>query len=346
MSCVKEGQQEQRRKRLSKLSYLQGRGLEYLLTISVILGLNFLLPRLMPGDPFSYLSGIGSSSDLAATMDAKSEAILRAYYGLDQPWLQQFFHYLSNLVQGNLGYAYYFKAPVAQLIAERLPWSLLLVVSSILLASLLGIAMGVFSAWKRGTAWDTGCWAVFLSLRAIPTFFLGTLLLLFLSFHSNLFPLFGAYSIEQLGSSWLVRLKDILWHLTLPVTTLTLAEITAKYLLTRGAMLDTLEEDYITFARARGMEEEQIMYKHALPNALLPVVTQIALRLGMAAAGMIYVETIFGYPGMGKLMQDALAVRDFQVLQGTFLITSVMVLALNFLLDLCYVYLDPRVEVR
>jgi len=338
MSCVQEG--------LARLSYLQSRGLEYLLTISVILGLNFLLPRLMPGDPFQYLSGVGVSSDLAATMDAKTEAILRAYYGLDKPLWEQFFHYLQNLFQGNLGYAYYFKAPVAQLIAERLPWSLLLVISSILLASLLGIAVGVFSAWKRGTAWDTGCWAVFLSLRAVPTFFLGTLLLLFLSFHGNFFPLFGAHSIEYLESAWSVRLKDILWHLTLPVLTLTLAEMTGKYLLTRGAMLDTLEEDYIAFARARGMEENRIMYKHALPNALLPVVTQIALRLGMAAAGMIYVETIFGYPGMGKLMQDALAVRDFQVLQGAFLITSIMVLVLNFLLDLFYVYLDPRVEVR
>lgn len=346
MSCVQEGQLAKKRKGLSRLSYLQSRGLEYLLTISVILGLNFLLPRLMPGDPFHYLSGVGASSDLAATMDAKTEAILRAYYGLEKPLWEQFFHYLQNLFQGNLGYAYYFKAPVAQLIAERLPWSLLLVISSILLASLLGIAVGVFSAWKRGTAWDTSCWAVFLSLRAVPTFFLGTLLLLFLSFHSNLFPLFGAYSIEHLESNWVVRLKDILWHLTLPVLTLTLAEMTGKYLLTRGAMLDTLEEDYIAFARARGMEENQIMYKHALPNALLPVVTQIALRLGMAAAGMIYVETIFGYPGMGKLMQDALAVRDFQVLQGAFLITSIMVLALNFLLDLFYVYLDPRVEVR
>lgn len=346
MSCVKEGKQEQARKRISKLSYLQSRALEYLLTISVVLGLNFLLPRLMPGDPFNYLSGVGASSDLAAVMDAKTEAILRAYYGLDKPLLLQFFHYLQNLLQGNLGYAYYFKAPVAQLIAERLPWSFLLVITSIFLASLLGIGIGVFSAWKRGTAWDKGFWAVFLSLRAIPTFFLGTLLLLFLSFHNEIFPLFGAYSIECMGGGSAERLKDIVWHLTLPVLTLTLAEITGKYLLTRSAMLDTLEEDYINFARARGLEENQIMYRHALPNALLPVVTQIALRLGMAAAGMIYVETIFGYPGMGKLMQDALAVRDFQVLQGTFLVTSVMVLGINFLLDLFYIYLDPRVEVK
>jgi len=337
MSCIKKE---------GRSTYLYTRGGEYLSTILIILCLNFFLPRLMPGDPFSYLTGQNASSDLSTTLDSKSEAILRAYYGVGDPLWKQFCLYCQNLLHGNLGYAYYFKAPVAQLIAQRLPWSLFLVVTSILLASVIGITAGVFSAWKRGTVLDRGFWIIFLSLRSIPTFFLGTLLLLFLSFQAGIFPLFGAYSIEKAGSTWLVQGKDILWHLALPVLTLTLAEVTGKYLLTRSAMLDTLEEDYIIFARARGLAESQIMYRHALPNALLPVVTQIALRLGMAAAGMIYVETIFGYPGMGKLMQEALAVRDFSVLQGTFLITSLLVLASNFLLDLFYVYLDPRVEVR
>lgn len=346
MSCVQQEAEKRKIYQAAKLSYLSGRGMEYLLTIAVIVMLNFMLPRLMPGDPFNYLSGVGTSSDFAITMDEKTESILRDYYGVNQPLLVQFWHYCQNLWQGNLGYAYYFKAPVSQLIAQRLPWSLLLVISSIFLASLLGIAAGVFSAWKRGTIWDKGFLGLFLSSRSIPTFFLGTLLLLFLSFQAGAFPLFGAYSLDVVGSDWVTRFKDILWHLTLPVLTLTLAEITGKYLLTRGAILDTLEEDYITFARARGLGENHLMYRHALPNALLPVVTQIALRLGMAAAGMIYVETIFGYPGMGKLMQDALGVRDFQVLQGVFLITSIMVLLLNYLLDWLYVYLDPRVEVE
>jgi len=332
--------------RTKKKFYFMSKGLEYFFTITIIFLLNFFLPRLMPGDPFAYLSGTSVSSDLAVTLDSKTEALLRAYYGIDQPFWQQFWHYCQNLLQGNLGYAYYFKAPVAQLIAERLPWSLLLIVSSILLASLLGIGAGVFSAWKRGTRWDKGFWAFFLSLRSVPTFFLGTLILLFFSFQLNFFPLFGAYSVETIASAPWARCQDILWHLALPVLTLTLAEITGKYLLTRGAMLDTLQEDYILFARARGLSEKRIMYGHALPNALLPVVTQIALRLGMAASGMIYVETIFGYPGMGKLMQEALAVRDFQLLQGVFLITSMMVLLMNFFLDIFYAYLDPRVEVR
>lgn len=326
--------------------YWRGRMWEYILTMLIILCLNFFLPRLMPGDPFTYLSGTGSGSDLSVLLDSETEAKLRAYYGLDQSLLEQFGHYCLNLIHGNLGYAYYFKQPVSELLAERLPWSLLLLVSSLTLASVLGIAAGVYSAWKRGSWQDRAFWSFFLTLRSVPTFFLGSLLLLFLGFQQHLFPLYGAYSLEMLSQPWWIRTADVIQHLALPMLTLTLAEVTSKYLLTRSAMLETLAEDYILFARAKGLSERVIMYQHALPNALLPVVTQIGLRLGMAAAGMIYVESIFGYPGMGQLMQDALAVRDFQVLQGAFLVTSLMVLLFNFLLDLFYVFLDPRVEVE
>lgn len=345
MSCFSNKESEWRLAK-NKLHFLQHRALDYLITIAFILVINFMLPRLLPGDPFTQLSGTGSGSDLAVSLDAASEKALRQYYGLDKPLGEQFLLYIQNLLLGNLGYAYFFKAPVGQLLAERLPWSLLLMLTSIMLASIIGIAGGVLAAWRRGTLWDHGLWGLILGLRTIPPFFLGSLLLLFFGVKGQWFPIFGAFSVEAADTTGLARLKDIAWHLALPAATLTLTELSGKFLLTRSAVLDTLREDYVTFGRARGLSERQLMFGHALPNALLPVITHIGLRLGLAAGGMIYVETVFGYPGMGKFMYEALIARDFQVLQGGFLVISLTVLALNLLLDILYAYLDPRVEVR
>ena len=343
MSCV-SGKESEWRRRQARLRFWGRRLLDYLFTAGFILVVNFLLPRLLPGDPFALLSGLGASSDLPARLDAASEAALRQYYGLDKPLLGQLLIYMENLRHGNLGYAYYFKAPVADLLAERLPWSLLLMLPSIFLASLIGIASGVFAAWRRGTLWDRGIWGLLLSLRTVPPFFLGSLFILAFGVYGHWFPVSGAFSLDAAGAAGLARLKDIVWHLALPVATLTLAELPGKFLLTRSAVLDALGEDYILFGRARGLSERQLMFGHALPNALLPVTTHIGLRLGLAAGGMIYVETVFGYPGMGRFLYEALLVRDFQALQGGFLVISLTVLLLNMLFDLVYAYLDPRVE--
>ncbi|MDT8902148.1 ABC transporter permease [Anaeroselena agilis] len=344
MSCAFDKETE-RRLAKKKLHFLQHKLLDYLVTIGFVVIINFLLPRLLPGDPFAQLSGLGAGADFAVSLDAASEAALREYYGLDKPLGAQFVHYLQNLLTGNLGYAYYFKAPVGQLLAERLPWSLLLLLTSILLASVVGIACGVFAAWRRGTAWDHGLRGLLLGMRTVPPFFLGSLLLLIFSVKGQWFPVSGAFSVDTAGASGLARLKDIIWHLALPAATLTLAELSGNFMLTRSAMLDTLREDYITFGRARGLSESRLMFGHALPNALLPVITHTGLRLGLASGIVIYVEKIFGYPGIGMFMYEALAGRDFQVLQGGFLVISLTVLLLNLTVDILYAYLDPRVEV-
>lgn len=345
MSCT-DDKESGRRLAKNRWHFLEHRLLDYLVTVGFILVINFLLPRLLPGDPFVQLSGIGSSFDMAVSLDAASEAALRQYYGLDLPLGEQFVHYLKNLLLGNLGYAYYFKAPVSHLLAERLPWSLLLMLTSIMFASAIGITAGVFAAWRRGTPWDRGLWGLVLGLRTIPPFFLGSLLLLVFAVKGQLFPIHGAFSVEAADASGLSRLIDIARHLALPAATLTLAELSGQFMLTRSAMLDTLREDYITFGRARGLSENQLMFGHALPNALLPVITHMGLRLGLASGILIYVEKVFGYPGIGMFMYEALRVRDFQVLQGGFLIISLTVLLLNLLVDAVYAYLDPRVEVR
>jgi ABC-type dipeptide/oligopeptide/nickel transport systems, permease components len=343
MSCVAD-KEPQRRLTRKKLHFLQHKVLDYLFTVGVIVLINFLLPRLLPGDPFAQLSGVGAGADVAISLDAASETALRQYYGLDKPLWEQFAIYLANLLNGDLGYAYYFKAPVGQLLAERLPWSLLLMLTSLVLAAVIGIAGGVWAAWRRGTLWDHGLWAVLVSTRTVPPFFLGSLLLLIFGVKGHLFPIFGAFSVET-GGTGLARLTDIVRHMVLPVATLTLTEVSGHFVLTRSAMLDTLREDYIAFGRARGLSERQLMFGHALPNALLPVITHIGLRLGLASGILIYVEKIFGYPGIGLFMYEALIVRDFQVLQGGFLVISLAVLLLNLMVDALYAYLDPRVEV-
>ena len=329
-----------------RIGYLAGRLGEYGVTLAVILVINFALPRLLPGDPFAHMTGSGGSSDYGVTLDAQSQMLLQAYYGMDLPVGEQFLRYLQRLLSGDLGYSHFFKAPVSGLIAERLPWSLLLVVSGVSLAVMTGVALGVLSAWRRSGWLDRSLWTMLTALRSVPSFFLGSLLLLTFSIYWNWFPLFGARDVSAANQGIGGQTADILRHLALPALTLALAEVTGKYFLTRAAMLDTLREEYIQFSRARGFSETAIMFRHALPNALLPVVTHTGMRLGVMMGGMIFVETLFGYPGMGKLFVDAMAARDFQVLQSGFLMTSLVMVGMNFMLDLLYVRLDPRVEMR
>ena len=342
MSCSCEKRSVRLRR---QLTYLAGRLGEYAVTLLVILLINFALPRLLPGDPFAHMTGSSGSSDYAVSLDMQSQALLRSYYGLDQPLTEQFYRYLERLTAGDLGYSHFFKVPVNRLLAERLPWSMLLVGSGVLLAVLAGVALGVLSAWRRSGRLDRSLWTLLTGLRSVPSFFLGSLLLLAFSVHCDLFPLFGARTMAAGEMKPLAQLGDVLHHLALPALTLALGEVTGKYLLTRAAMLDTLREEYILFSRARGFGETAVMFRHALPNALIPVVTHTGMRLGAMMGGMIFVETLFGYPGMGKLFVDAMAARDFQVLQSGFLMTSVVMVAMNLLLDLLYVRLDPRVEV-
>ncbi|HWR40439.1 MAG TPA: ABC transporter permease [Patescibacteria group bacterium] len=328
-----------------QLAYLAGRAGEYAITLLVILAINFALPRLLPGDSFAYITGSTSSADYAGALDAHSQKVLRAYYGLDLSLQEQFVLYLSQLAVGDLGYSHFFKVSVNQLIAERLPWSMLLVVTGVFVALVVGVALGVLSAWRRSGNMDRGLWALLTALRSVPSFFLGSLLLLIFSVHWNLFPLFGARDMTLIYPTALERMEDILHHLTLPALTLAMGEVTGKYLLTRAAMLDTLREEYIMFSRARGFSDTAVMFRHALPNALIPVITHTGMRLGVMMGGMIFVESLFGYPGMGKLFVDAMSARDLQVLQSGFLMTSVVMVVMNLALDLVYVRLDPRVEV-
>ncbi len=309
---------------------------QYLITILVLLTLNFFLPRMMPGDPMSYLLG-NPGADAPMLLTEEMRANLLEYYGLDKPLLAQYWDYLSGLARGDLGWSIYYNAPVGAVILGRLKWTLFLGGTASLIYIALGIVLGAVSAWRRGSKTDIGLLVTVFSLGSWPPFFLGMLLIIFFSFKWGMFPIGGARSAQ--GQAW-----DVLRHWCLPGLTLVLTYLPGIYLITRSSMLCVLGEGYVRTARSKGIVESLVLLRHALPNAMLPIVTTIAMRFGFMIMGTMFVEVVFAYPGMGTLIYEAGAARDYPMLQGAFLVTMIVVLALNLLADALYSWLDPRVR--
>lgn len=321
-----------------------------MVTLLAVLTFNFYLFRIVPGDPVSMI--------VSPRMRPETRELIRIQYGLDAPiWLNveafqetgefralfdsQFFRYLQNLAQGNLGESFRQKRPVAELIGDRLPPTLLLMFTGEVAGILIGTVLGVISAWKARSWIDAGSLGVGLTMFALPPFWLGIVLLILAR---GFLPAGGYVTIGMPFASVFERWLDIGKHLILPATTMALLLFGAYMLVVRNSTLEVLAEDYILTAKAKGFNQPRILRSHALKNAALPLVTIIALDLGIALGGMIQIETIFSWPGLGSLMFDAIAQRDYPVLQGVFLLLAVGVIAANFIADLTYVYLDPRVK--
>ncbi len=313
--------------------------MEYLVTFLVILTMNFFLPRLMPGDPFVHLSGEAGEEIAAFTREQRE--YFTVYYGLDRPLREQYFRYLAGLMRGNLGFSYYYKNDVAAIILGRLPWTLLMVTAATFLSLLLGILLGSFSAWRRDSWQDKVTYLFMVVFSEIPAFLLGSMLLIVFAGGLGLFPLAGAMTHFASYTGW-EKIEDVLHHAALPVLTLSLARTGGIYLLVRNTLTTVLGKDYMRTARAKGLREQRIRYRHALRNALLPLVTRVALQLGGMVGGAVLVENVFAYPGLGRLMREAVFVRDYPLLQGIFLVLAFGVLAANLLADLLYRTLDPR----
>ncbi len=305
----------------------------------IILALGFLLPRLMPGDPFTAI--YGSEALIAMTPELKASLIER--FALDQPMWQQFGAYISSLFQGDLGYSYYYNAPVIDVIMGALPWTLLIVGTSLVLATLLGIVLGIESGWRRGSKIDRTMLAGLMSLNGFPDFFLGLLLLIVFAVWLGVSPLSGAMTAYS-GLSGMALVWDVLKHMALPVAALTLAHLSAGYLLTRNTMLSVLKAPFMLTARAKGLSQRSLKYRHAGRNSMLPVITMTGIWLGRVVTGALFVELVFAYPGIGYLTYNALLARDYTLIQGIFLITAFSVLIANFVVDLLYPRLDPRVS--
>lgn len=317
--------------------FIAGKLLQYLIVIFLMLTLNFLLPRLMPGNPLVFLAG----EDVGFMSSAEKEAILDKY-GLNDSILKQYGAYIKNIFTGDFGYSYQQKRPISELLMERLPWTMLLTGLGLVLSTVIGVMFGAISAWRRGTRADANLLTVFMFLSAMPSFWVGMILVSIFSAQLGWLPVFGAESAWS-NYTGMDRLIDIGKHLILPLATLILISVTSTFMIMRYSMLNVLGEDYIMMAKAKGVKEKVIKYKHAMRNALLPVATVFMLSLGFTLGGATVIETVFAYPGVGRLMFESVLSRDYPLIQATFLIITFSVVIANFLADLIYPLLDPKV---
>lgn len=322
---------------MQTLKLLASRLAQGLALVLAVVVLNFVLVHAAPGDPVETIAGASGG------MDEKLQAELRAMYGLDQPLIVQLGIYLGKVVRGDLGYSYFFNLPVSDLILERVPATLLLVLCSVMTAFLIGTTLGVLSS-RKPNGWLSQLINVMSLVGfAAPVFWLGMLLIILLASIFPVFPVSGMRGIESSELGW-ADVVDVLHHLVLPAFTLGLVYLAQYSRLSRAAMLDVLGADYIRTARAKGLPERLVLYKHALRNAMLPVVTILGLQFGNVLAGAIVVETVFNWPGLGRLVFESVLRRDYPTILGVLLFSSIVVIVMNQMTDLCYRVIDPRIK--
>ena len=308
------------------------------LTLAVVIVLNFFLFRVLPGDPVRAVIGRN------VRISKESQEALRVQFGLDKPvFPDQFIATVTQWAQGNLGVSWSFRQPVTEILQAKLGNTLLLVTAGQFFSIVLGVALGLFAGWKRKTPIDVGSLTFALITWAIPTFWLGIILLAAGSTWLGL-PTGGTVNPTNLNKPFLEIWPDYLYHLFLPTLTFTVVYLGEYMLIMRSSILEVLGEDYILTAKAKGLSHWQVLRRHALKNAMLPIVTLVALNLGFTVSGAIYIETVFSYDGLGKLFQEALDKKDFPLLQGAFLLLAVAVIGANLIADVIYTYLDPRVK--
>jgi peptide/nickel transport system permease protein len=315
---------------------------EYLITLIIIITLNFFIPRIMPGDPFTFLSS--DEGQISITYTQEQIERYKAYYGLDKPLTVQYAIYVSNLFKGNIGYSIYYNDNVINIIWKRLPWTVSIVTAAILTSCFIGIILGSLSAWYRNTVLDSGLYAFMVTISEIPAFLIGILFLFIFAAKLGLFPLAGGMKPFAEYGSLAEKIKDIMNHAFLPVLTLSVIKISEFYLLSRNSTILILKKDYMRTAKAKGLSKKRIIFRHAFKNAMPPIVTRIFLSLGVMFGAAIIVENVFNYPGVGRLMQEAVIVRDYVLIQGIFLFVTVAVLAMNLFADIIYKKIDPRVS--
>lgn len=308
-----------------------------ILLFGVVLAV-FVMVRLAPGDPVATLIG-----EAPATPEYVAE--LREYLGIDRPLHEQFFLYIGNLLQGDFGASYYYSADVLDLILARLPPTLLLMLTSLTIATVIGVILGVAAAARVNSPLDAGANVFSVVGYSLPVFWLGELTLLVFALHLNWFPSGGMSSVRE-SPEGIFALLDNLRHLALPALVLATRYIAIDFRLTRSEVLEVMSQDYILWARAKGLPGRLVMFRHALRNALLPVVTITGLNVGFALSGAVLTEVVFSWPGLGRLTLDAITHRDYPVLTGIFLFVTLGVVVINFLTDILYAAIDPRIRLR
>lgn len=308
----------------------------FILLVAVLV-LNFVLIHLAPGDPAEVIAGEMGG----ATQEILAE--IRAAYGLDKPFTEQLLVYLRKVAGGDLGHSFYFNQPVTDLILQRVPATLLLVISALLLAVYVGTLLGVLASIK-----PTGALSHFVTIFALigysaPVFWTGMMLLILFASWVPLFPVTGMYDVTLEGG-WFAHAFDIGHHLILPMLTLAIIYLAQYSRLGRASMLDVLGSDYIRTARAKGVSERAVIYKHALKNAILPIVTMAGLQMSYLFSGAVLVETVFNWPGLGRLAFESILRRDHPTILGILFFSTFIVIIANLLTDLSYRLIDPRIH--
>ncbi|MCQ6563359.1 ABC transporter permease [Paenibacillus mendelii] len=314
----------------------------YFLVLLFVIILNFWLPRFLPGGPVEYIAGGGEEGAVFLT-EAQKAAMLE-YYNLNDSLGEQFVKYVKGIFTFDFGLSISHKAPVFDVIMERLPWTLLIVGLATLFSIVIGLLLGLYSAWRHPSRVDRSLFLSMLCLSSIPEFLLGMILLITCAVKLKWFPLSGAKTAFLRSDGWLASVLDIANHAVLPALTLTIGSVASLYLLMRNESIRVKQESFIEFSSAKGIGPRAIVMKHIARNAALPLVTLIIIRMSGLLAGSILVETVFAYPGVGKLLQEAILGRDYPLLHGLFLLMTLFVLLLNLFADLIYPRLDPRIR--
>ncbi|GAB5469177.1 MAG: ABC transporter permease [Rhodospirillales bacterium] len=316
--------------------YIFARIIKALLVLIAIAVLNFVLIHLAPGDPAAVMAGEAGAADEIFIQQ------LREKFGLDLPYHVQLGRYLAGILQFDLGFSYRQEMPVATLILDRLPATLLLTGTAFVISILLGVLLGALAAVRVGRWADSVITTLALIFYATPLFWIALMAILLFSVQLGWLP---AYGIETVGANYTgwAKVLDIAQHLVLPAATLGLFFMAVYARMTRASMLETAGQDFVKTARAKGLAEGPILRRHILRNAILPVVTLAGLQAGQIVGGAVLTETVFAWPGIGRLMFDALLQRDYNLLLGVFLVSSALVLIFNLITDLLYLVVDPRI---
>lgn len=307
-------------------------------TILLSIVINFILLHAAPGDPARVLAGRDNPTE-------EQIAAIRADLGLDQPLPVQFWRYVQQLAQGNLGESIAFKQPVFDLIMDRLPATLLLTLTSVVLALIVGTLLGALAAQKSGSTTDSVLSFSNYALFAIPSFWLGLIMIVIFSSKLEWLPTAGMRTVRADYTGWR-DVMDVARHMVLPVATLALVQVPIYFRITRASVLQQQREEYVTTFRATGMPESRVFRRYALRNALLPTVTVFGLGLGFVFTGAALVEIVFAWPGIGRLTLDAVFRRDYPLLLGVYLILAITVSMAVLLTDILYAMLDPRIRLR
>jgi len=314
--------------------YLLRRLAQVVPAVAGILVITFVAVHTAPGDPVLALAGEHG--------DAAYYAFIREKFGLDRPLPEQLLVYVGRVISGDLGLSFVHGRPVAAVVAERLPATLLLIGTALVLSTTTGVALGVLAARRAGRPSDLALRTGALLAHAMPSFWLAQMAAIVLALGTGWFPVQGLTDARRAFTGWRYAL-DVAHHLVLPVLVLAASELALTTRLVRTGVLEALATDYARTARAKGLPERSVV-RHALRNALLPIVTVIGSRAGLVVTGAVLVETVFAWPGLGQLLLSSIQTRDVPVLLGLFLLASVSVIAANLLTDLAYAWLDPRIR--